>query len=161
MNKLLIVLLFLAGSQITVAQQAGRFRMGLDLGPAIPKEGGIGALVSLEPKINVANNMSVGLRFGVAALAKDVTYYDISEDYEGELSGNASAAATFDYFFNIGKSNVTPFIGSGFGYFALSSIDFENGDFENPDQIGSLEANFKLASMLRSGVELGRFRMAA
>lgn len=77
MKNLLLLLLFLAGSQLTVAQQAGRFRMGLDLGPAIPDGGGIGALFSLEPKINIANNMSVGLRFGVAALAKDVTFYSI------------------------------------------------------------------------------------
>lgn len=156
-----MVLLFLAGSQITVAQQAGRFRMGMDVGPAIPKGGGIGALVSLEPKINIENNMSVGLRFGVAALAKDVTYYDISEDYEGVLSGNASVTATFDYFFNKGKSSVAPFIGGGFGYYALSSVEVENGDFDNPDEAGNLEANFKWAPMLRAGVELGKFRMAA
>lgn len=161
MKKLLVFVLFMAGTQLAMAQQAGRFRMGVDLGPAIPKEGGIGALFSLEPKINVANNMSVGLRFGAAALAKDVTYYDISEDYEGELSGNASVTATFDYFFNNGKSNVAPFIGGGFGYFALSSIDVENGDFDNPDEAGNLEANFKWAPMLRAGVELGKFRMAA
>lgn len=135
--------------------------MGLDLGPAIPKGGGVGALFSLEPKINVANNMSVGLRFGTAALAKEVTYYDISEDYEGEVSGNASVTATFDYYFNKGNSNVAPFIGGGFGYYALSSIDIENGDFDNPDEVGNLEANFKWAPMLRAGVELGRFRMAA
>ena len=135
--------------------------MGLDLGPAIPVGGGIGALFSLEPKINIANNMSLGLRLGSAALAKDVTYYDISEDYEGELSGNASVTATFDYYFNKGKSNVAPFLGAGIGYYALSSIDLENGDFDNPDEVENLEANFKWAPMLRAGVELGKFRMAA
>lgn len=161
MKKLLIVLLFLAGSQITVAQQAGRFRMGMDVGPAIPKGGGIGVLFSLEPKINIANNMSVGLRIGTAALAKDITYYNISEDYEGEVSGNASVTATFDYYLNNGKSNVAPFIGGGFGYYALSSIDIGNRDFDNPDGPGNLEANFKWAPMLRAGVELGKFRMSA
>lgn len=161
MKKLLIVLLFLVGSQISVAQQAGKFRMGLDLGPAIPDGGGIGALFILEPKINIANNMSIGLRLGTAALAKDVTYYNISEDYEGEISGNASVTGTFDYYFNNGKSNVAPFIGGGFGYFALSNIDIENGDFDNPDEAGNLEANFKWGPMLRAGVELGKFRMAA
>ncbi len=147
--------------QGTFAQQAGRFRMGLDLGPAIPKDGGIGAILNLEPKVNLKNNLSVGMRFGVAALAKDITYYDFSADYEGEVSANVSIAGTMDYYFNSGKSNAAPFIGLGYGYYALSSVEVQNGDFDNPDNVGELEADFKWAPMLRAGVELGKFRMAA
>lgn len=135
--------------------------MGMDVGPAIPKGGGIGALVNLEPKVNLKNNLNVGIRFGVAALAKDVTYYNINDDYEGEISGNISVTGTMDYYFNNGGSNVAPYIGAGFGYFALSSIEINSTDFDTPDNIGDLEADFKWAPMVRAGVELGKFRMGA
>lgn len=161
MKKFLSITLLLFACQWAIAQQAGRFRMGMDLGAAIPKDGGIGALLNLEPKINLNNHMNVGIRFGFAGLAKDVTYYDLTEDYEGEISGNVSVTGTFDYYFNNGGSNVAPYIGAGFGYFALSSIDIENGDFNNPDNFGDLEADFKWAPMVRAGVELGKFRMGA
>jgi outer membrane protein W len=161
MKKLFAITLLLFVCQWTMAQQAGRFRMGMDLGAAIPKGGGIGALINLEPKINLNNNMNVGIRFGVAALAKDVTYYDVIEDYEGEISGNVSVTGTFDYYFNKGGSNVAPYIGAGFGYYALSSIEINSVDFDTPDTIGDLEADFKWAPMVRAGVELGKFRMGA
>ncbi len=134
--------------------------MGLELGPAMPKDGGIGALVNLEPKINVADNMNVGIRFGVAGLAKDVTYYDITEDYEGEVSGNVSITGTFDYYFNNGGSNFAPYIGAGFGYYGLSSVEIDASNIDDVD-VGNLEANFKWAPMVRAGIELGKFRMGA
>jgi outer membrane protein W len=161
MKKLLIAILTLALAQTTFAQQAGRFRMGMDIGPAIPQGGGIGALLNLEPKVNLNNKMNIGIRFGVAGIAKDVTYYDFTQDYEGEVSANVSVAGTFDYYFNNGKSNVAPFIGVGYGYYALSNLDVKNGDFDNPDDIGNLDADFKWAPMVRAGVELGKFRMGA
>lgn len=161
MKNLFFLLCAFLVFQSTQAQQEGRFRMGMDLGPAIPKNGGIGALFNLEPKVNIAHNMNVGIRFGVSGLAKDVTYFNISEDYEGEVSANISVSGTFDYYFNKGNSNAAPFVGAGFGYYALSSLDIENGDLDNPDAIGNLVANFKWAPMLRAGVELGKFRMAA
>jgi len=161
MKKLLTLILFLAVAQVSFAQQSGRFRMGLDLGPAIPDKGGIGVLLNLEPKINLKNNLSVGMRFGVAGLAKDVTYYDINQDYEGEVSANISVSGTLDYYFNKGKSSAAPFIGAGFGYYALSSLDVNSNDFNSPGDIGNLEADFKWAPMVRAGVELGKFRMAA
>ncbi|MBN7817126.1 outer membrane beta-barrel protein [Algoriphagus pacificus] len=161
MKKFLAIISFFAICNFSNAQHAGRFRMGMDVGPAIPKGGGIGALVNLEPKVNLKNNLNVGIRFGVAALAKDVTYYNINDDYEGEISGNISVTGTMDYYFNNGGSNVAPYIGAGFGYFALSSIEINSTDFDTPDNIGDLEADFKWAPMVRAGVELGKFRMGA
>lgn len=161
MKKLLFIVFAIAIFHSSQAQHAGRFRMGMDLGPAIPKNGGIGALVNFEPKVNIRHNLNIGLRFGVAALAKDVTYFDLIDDYEGEVSANISFSGTIDYYFNKGNSAAAPFIGGGFGYYTLSSLDIENGDFDTPEDIGNLEADFKWAPMIRAGVELGKFRMAA
>ena len=160
MKKLFAVLVILLVAQTTYAQRAGGFRFQMDLGAAVPKNGGIGALVNLEPQILIKNNLAFGLRLGVAGLAKDVTYYDISEDYEGEVSANASVAGTLNYYFNNGNSRVAPYIGAGFGYYALSSIDLESTDI-NEDEVGNLEADFAWAPMVRAGVELGKFRIGA
>ncbi|NVK50708.1 MAG: outer membrane beta-barrel protein [Cyclobacteriaceae bacterium] len=160
MKKLLTLIVFLGLGVASYAQQAGKFRIGLDLGPAIPKDGGIGALVNIEPKINVRDNMNIGIRFGVAGLAKNVTYYDITEDYEGEVSGNVSVAGTLDYYFNNGGSNFAPYIGAGFGYYGLSSVEIDASNIDDVD-VGNLEANFKWAPMVRAGIELGKFRMGA
>ncbi|WP_373399780.1 outer membrane beta-barrel protein [Algoriphagus halophilus] len=161
MKKLFVIALLLTLCQYTMAQHAGRFRMGMDLGAAIPKGGGIGALVNLEPKVNLKDNMNVGIRFGIAGLAKDVTYYNFTEDYEGEISANISISGTFDYYFNQGGTQLAPYIGAGFGYYTLSSVQINNGDFDVPDIFGDLEADFKWAPMVRAGVELGKFRMGA
>lgn len=160
MKQLLGVLLTLLVMQTALAQRAGGFRFQMDLGTAIPKDGGIGALVNLEPQILVKNNLAVGLRFGVAGLAKDVTYYNIPDDYDGEIAANASITGTLNYYFNKGNSRVAPYIGAGFGYFALSNIDIEEEDID-ADDVGDLEASFAWAPMVRAGVELGKFRIGA
>lgn len=160
MKKLFGVLLILLIVQTAIAQRAGGFRFQMDLGAAIPKDGGIGALVNLEPQILVSDNLAVGLRLGVAALAKDVTYYAIPDDYEGEVGANASVAGTLNYYLNNGNSRVAPYVGAGFGYYALSNIDVNESDIEE-DEVGDLEASFAWAPMLRAGVELGKFRIGA
>lgn len=146
--------------QSSFAQRAGGFRFQMDLGAAIPKDGGIGALVNFEPQILIKNNLAFGLRLGVAGLAKDVTYYNIPDDYDGEISANASISGTLNYYFNKGSNRVAPYIGGGFGYYALSNIDIEDTSITD-DEIGDLEASFAWAPMVRAGVELGKFRIGA
>lgn len=160
MKNLFAVMLILLTIQTSFAQQAGGFRFQMDLGAAVPKNGGIGALVNLEPQILIKDNFAFGLRLGVAGLAKDVTYYNIAEDFDGEVSANASISGTLNYYFNNGNSRVAPYIGGGFGYYALSNIDIEDTNISE-DDIGDLEASFAWAPMIRAGVELGKFRIGA
>lgn len=160
MKRIFGVLFALLLIQGAYAQRAGAFRFGMDLGAAIPKNGGIGALVNLEPQILVKENLAFGIRFGIAGLAKDVTYYDINTDYNGEVSANASIAGTLNYYFNNGNSRVAPYIGAGFGYYSLASIDLEDTNIDE-SEIGNLEADFAWAPMLRAGIELAKFRLGA
>lgn len=160
MKKLFGTILFLALLQTAHAQQAGGFRLQMDVGTAIPKNGGIGGLMNLEPQILITDNLAVGLRVGVAGLAKDVTYFDITNDYNGEISANASVTGTLNYYLNNGDSRVAPYIGAGFGYFALSNLDIQTTSID-PDQVGNLEAEFAWAPMIRAGFELGKFRLGA
>ena len=160
MKKLLTIIIVLLAVQTAYSQQTDRFRFQMDLGAAAPKGGGIGALVNFEPQILVRRNIALGLRMGVAGLAKDVIYYEIPKDYTGELSANASISGTANYYFNYGKGKAAPYIGGGFGYYALSSIDIQTTDIDAGD-LGELKANFAWAPMLRAGVELGKFRIGA
>lgn len=160
MKNLFAVMLIMLTIQTSFAQRAGGFRFQMDLGAAVPKDGGIGALVNLEPQILIKDNFAVGLRLGMAGLAKDVTYYNIAEDFDVEVAGNASISGTLNYYFNNDNSRVAPYIGGGFGYYALSNIDIEDTNIGN-DDIGDLEASFTWAPMIRAGVELGKFRIGA
>lgn len=160
MKKLLTIFVLFLVIHTTYSQEAGKFRFQMDLGVAAPQDGGIGALVNFEPQVLVTKNLTVGLRMGVAGLAKDVTYYSIPDDYDGELSANTSVSGTLNYFLNNGNSRVAPYIGAGFGYYALSNIDIDDTDIDE-DEVGDLKANFAWAPMIRAGVELGKFRIGA
>jgi outer membrane protein W len=160
MKKLFGIALLVVLMQTAYAQRAGGFRFQMDLGTAIPKNGGIGGLLNLEPQILVRDNLAVGLRFGFASLAKNVTYYNLSNDFDGEISANASVAGTVNYYLNNGNSRVAPYIGAGFGYFALSNLNIESTSID-PDNVGNLEADFAWAPMIRAGFELGKFRLGA
>ena len=108
MKKLLTIIIALLIVQAAYSQEADRFRFQMDLGAAAPKGGGIGALVNLEPQILVRRNLALGLRMGVAGLAKDIVYYEIPDDYTGELGANASISGTANYYFNYGKGKAAP-----------------------------------------------------
>lgn len=160
MKKLLTILILLLFVHTAYSQEAEKFRFQMDLGLAAPKDGGIGALANFEPQILVRKNLALGLRMGVAGLAKDVVYYEIPNDYLGELSANASVSGTANYYFNYGKGKVAPYIGAGFGYYALSNIDIDQTNID-ADEVRDLKANFAWAPMVRAGVELGKFRIGA
>lgn len=160
MKKLFTIIIALLVFQTAYSQEADRFRFQMDLGAAAPKGGGIGALVNFEPQILVRRNLALGLRMGVAGLAKDIIYYEIPDDYTGELGANASISGTANYYFNFGKGKAAPYIGGGFGYYTMSNINIESTDIDT-DDLGDLKANFAWAPMLRAGVELGKFRIGA
>lgn len=158
MKRLFILVIFFATVQVAFAQRADSFRFQMDLGAAAPKGGGIGALVNLEPQVLVKDNLALGMRFAAVGMAKDVTYYEIPDDYEGELSANFSFSATANYYFNKGNSRIAPYVGGGFGYYTISNLDVEgnNSDWE---ELQELRASFAWAPMVRAGVELGKFRL--
>lgn len=158
MKKITLALFLLFIVQVSFAQQKGRFRFSTDLGVAIPKDGGIGALLNLEPQFLLRDNLAFGMRFGVAGLAKDVTYFNMQKKYQGEVGANVSVAGTITHFFNTGKSSIAPYLGAGFGYFALSAVEIDES-YNAPTEIGNLEADFAWAPMIRGGVELRKFRM--
>ncbi|MCK0160857.1 outer membrane beta-barrel protein [Allomuricauda sp. F6463D] len=152
MKKILFVfLLMLAVTQVSQAQEEGKFRFGLDLGYTMPSGGG-GVLIAIEPKYNIADNMNIGLRLESAAMAKNVG------ETEADLTASMSYIGTFDYYFNSGSSSFAPFLGGGVGYSTLgnlsTSVDTELVDAE-------FEVDGKFGGLIRTGFEAGKFRLAA
>lgn len=153
MKKLLIAFIAVFAITAAHAQEQGKFRGGMDFGFAAVSGGG-GLLINVEPKYNLADNMNVGLRFGLALVAKN-----ISTDGSGDISGaNISASnsymGTFDYYFVLGGS-FNPFVGAGLGYVSLASVSVD-GDSEYGD--GTFNPDGKFGFMVRGGFEASKFR---
>lgn len=82
----------------------------------MPDSGG-GVLFAIEPKINIADNMNIGIRFESAAMAKNVEAGPVSA--EASLTSSMSYSGTFDSYFNSGSSSFARFVGAGMGYIVL------------------------------------------
>lgn len=134
------------------AQEANKFRVDFGLGYAIPSDGGGGILINLEPKWNIADDMSIGLRFASALMARNIE--TDGETVTGDLNANGSYVATFDKYFNNGSSSFAPFVGAGVGYYAVGGASL-NADAAAVDLDG------KIGGLLRAGFDLGKFRLAA
>lgn len=154
--------ILIAGAMVqgTQAQEKGSFRVGLDFGYAIP-DGGTGASIALEPKINIADNINVGLRFEAAGLAKNIEEDESS--FEADLAINTSSVVTFDYYFNYGKSSFAPFVGIGLGYHTLANVEADADDsslsgVEIDEE--DIELEGQVGGLLRAGFELGKLRLA-
>jgi hypothetical protein len=159
MKKITFALLFVSIVNLSFAQQEDRFRVGMDLGFAVPKAGGGGALVYLEPKYNFKSNMNIGLRFGLVGMARDVVYNTSNETVKGEVSGNGSFALTYDYHFHKEGSNFAPFLGVGVGRALFSNLAIED-PIGDGDDIGQLSTNSATFGMVRGGFETGKFRLS-
>lgn len=158
MRKIILSALFLVAVVTMNAQEEGKFRVGLNFGAAIPS-GGVGFMMDVEPKYNLTDNMNVGLRFGLAAIAKNVETTADGGDFESaDVSANTSYLGTFDYYFPLGGS-FTPFVGAGMGIFNIASVSINDGD--NEEDFGGVDASAKFGGMIRGGFELGKFRMSA
>ena len=150
MKKIILTAVAVFGFAFANAQEKGKFRVGLDLGYAIPSGGG-GILFAIEPKYNIADNMNVGLRIEGAAMAKEFT--GDGEKFNAKIGTSSSYVATYDYYFP--GSSFVPYVGAGAGIYSLSNVSFDIEGVESAD----LDSKSKFGGLLRAGFELGKFRM--
>lgn len=155
---ILLVGLF-AFANTLFAQEKGMFRAGMDLGYTVPASGGGGVLLYLEPKYNIQDNLNIGLRFGTAAMVRDLVYYSITDEVEGKISAKVSVALTADYYFNTPGKNFAPFLGGGLGYMTFAALEIDSGKY-NDEFAGTFDARDALAPFLRAGFETGKFRLS-
>lgn len=151
-NFILAALITLTFSN-SYSQEKDKFRVGLDFG-LVPASGGGGLLFSFEPKYNLADNMNIGLRWGVAAIVKDVHAININNS--AKASANSSFLGTYDFYFPKPKDSFVPYVGIGLGYYSLANVQVEaNTSSQNtiPSVTGAM------GGLVRGGFEWAKFRM--
>ncbi len=154
MKKLLVAVIAVFALSTAQAQEEGKVRVGLDMGYAAVSNGG-GFLLNLEPKYNLADNMNVGLRLGVALVVKGIETDGGGELQSASVSGMSSYMGTFDYYFVLGGA-FNPFVGAGAGFVSLASVSVDSETEFTGQNIGS---EGKVGFMLRGGFEASKFRM--
>ncbi|WP_026947105.1 hypothetical protein [Algoriphagus marincola] len=160
MKRIITLIVLTLSYYNAFCQEAGKFRFQMDLGAVVPQDGGIGALINFEPQLLLMDNLAFGMRLGSTGFGKEITYYEVSENFDGILSFNSSVLGTINYYFIPRNKEIIPFVGVGFGYFALSNVRLEDHNFDN-DRIEVRRGSFGWAPMLRAGIELGKFRIGA
>ena len=146
MKKLFVCVLVAAVATGVFAQEQGKVRGGLDIGGAIPSKGGGGVAINVPLGYNLQDNMNVGMRVGIAAMAK-IDW--VGE--EAEASANLNFLGTFHYYFNKGTSPFAPFVGGGVGFYTLGNANTASEEV----YLGN-----KFGGMLTGGAEIGKFRIA-
>lgn len=149
MKKIYFTAIALIAFANVYSQEKGKFRVGLDVGYAIPASGGGGVLFSIEPKYNIADNMNVGLRFGAAATGRNVS--NASGESDGKVSTNMSYVGTYDYYFTNFGGAIVPYVGAGLGFYTYGDLEFKSND-------ASLNVDGQFGGLLRAGFEYSKFR---
>ena len=112
-----------------------------------------GVLLSFEPKFNVTDKLSVGLRNELTAMARG--YVDVNgNSFSGKAGAGLSFLVTGEYFFT--KTLVRPFAGAGVGIYNLFQAEVNTSG----NQVVNLPSVTKPGLMLRTGMDVWHFRAA-
>jgi len=130
------------------AQEQGKMRGGFNLGYCVPKGGG-GVCTDLQLGYNLQDNMNVGIRLGLAAMAKIGP-----EGENATLAANYNFLCTYAYYFNSGASSFAPFVGGALGRYTFGGATFGNSSV-------SVDVGPRFGGALSAGFEAKRFRLAA
>jgi hypothetical protein len=150
MKKLILLITLISFSQISFSQQAGKFRFGLDIpGVAIPSSGGGGISIGIEPKYNISNHVNVGLKLGLAGMAKEV------DNKTADATISTSIGITSDFYLHKSGKFAT-FLGAGFAQYSLGNAKVALVG----QNVTELVLGNKTGAMIRAGFELGKFRLS-
>lgn len=132
------------------------FRIDTDialLGAYVPGTGGIGGGVVVEPKIEVIDNLRLGLRTAVA-ITGGGSIDSETDDVSVGVGVNVSAMAKVEYSAPVGP--IRPMVGLGAGLYYLISQDISAG--QNAAVTQQAGEFFGLAPQV--GIDFGRGRLA-
>ena len=157
MNKNKIILIIIALFAITTtdafSQIQGRFRAGADIG-GWPNIGNMprGAMGNINLGYNIRDNMTIGISSGFANFNHQ-RYNNVYSSFE-----SINFMGTYTYFF--GSGSIMPFIGGGLG---LHLMDTRANYWDWNNELsgwGEINSN-QIGGFLTTGIEFGRFRIAA
>ncbi len=151
--------LFMLAALSASAQEFKPFKVNLSVGYAQPLNSGVsgGVLVALEPKYGVTDNIDLGLRVEVAAVARGIQTSGSTST--GEVAAFGSYLLTGNYLFGTGGAR--PFLGLGVGLYNIASggtVVVQNGQ---SNQDVTLVGATKFGGMIRAGLKAGHFVIAA
>lgn len=149
------VLSVAAQDKLEVTREYKPFKVDLGMGYARPQGNGskAGVLLYIEPKFNLHDKFSVGLKTEATAMARGYVGIDWTA-INGEAGLSLSFLATGDYYFT--KHLIRPFIGGGAGIYNLVGV---NGTLANGGSV-SIPAVTKFGGMGRAGLEIWHIRAA-
>ena len=156
MRKLLMTA-FAVGTVVFANAQAEQtfkpFKVDIAVGYALPSGEGskAGALIAIEPKYALNDNLALGLRLETALTAQS----DVSTTSgNADVKGSASYLATVDYYLN--TNSFRPFVGAGAGIFSNASANANT----NTETTSDVKAGSRFGYTPRIGFETGHFRAA-
>ena len=136
------------------AQSFRSFKVDFAAGYAIPSGQGAkgGIVIATEPKYNINDQITVGLKMEAALMAAMEVDQTTGELKSGSVKALANYSLTGDYFFS--ANSFRPFAGAGAGLFSVASVA--------ADSTGAGEATGgqKFGFTPRAGFEFGHFRVA-
>lgn len=108
-----------------------------------------GAGFYLEPKYNITDNLSAGLKMEWAVIgASDIAGMDVS------ISAIGTYQLTADYYF--GTNKVRPFVGAGAGIYTLGTAEVSSAETSFSEDV---DFGNKFGFSPRAGLLLGHFRL--
>lgn len=161
MKKSLLTLSFIALALFSKAQEDRifkPFKVDLAIGFAIPSGKGIkgGALLALEPKYAIMDQLALGLRMEGVMTVIDYVSFSSGESNES-ISIASSFSATGDYYFS--NKNFRPFLGAGPGIYGLVRAAVKSSDLPD-NSSATIVTESQFGALVRGGFETGHFRMA-
>ena len=141
------------------AQDFKPFKVNLSLGYAKPAGSGAsgGALFSLEPKYGLSDNLDLGLRFELAAMAQSISVNNQNGDVS--VKGMGSYLLTGTYY--LSKKNFRPYVGLGAGLYTIAgtTVTVVDGQVDDDFEDYQVEASRKFGVMARVGFKAGHFNL--
>ena len=156
MKKIYLFLCLIALCFSAMAQSKSEFKplkVDLSLGYAIPGGPGTkgGILFAVEPKYAVLSNLSIGVRFEGAVVARFSGYDADGDPLNASVKASGSYLATGDYYL-WNNYSLRPFVGAGAGIFSVAGVESNSGSSEG-------SAGTKFGGMFRGGVEISHVRL--
>jgi outer membrane protein W len=159
MKKLSFMLAFVAATIAVNAQSKTfkPFKVDFAMGYAIPGGSGAkgGVLFAVEPKYALNDNLTLGVRFEGAVMARATVDPTTGEMTSGSVKAAGSYLLTGDYFINTNKFR--PFIGVGAGLYSTAAAKVEMNSTTGTEEVS---AGTLFGAAPRVGFEFGHFRMA-
>jgi len=146
--------LFFATMSANAQTEFKPFRVDIGLGYATASSGG-GVVFNFEPKYAVIPQLSVGVKFELDLIMRDIKISSSGEFANATAQGIGSYLATADY--HLTQNVFRPFVGAGLGIYQIAAATVTTsggkGDIE-------IDGSNNFGAMLRAGFDVTHFRLA-